>query len=231
MEKAGKIGEILAEAGYRIGADTEEKFEKYLRYLTEYNRKVNLTSIDPSDAPAGHFADSLAAADLIPCGASVVDIGSGGGFPGVPLKIFRDDIRLTALDSNGRKCSFLRSLSAALGLKFDVLCARAEDIGLKEYRGCFEIGVTRAVAELRILAEIGLPLIKTGGRLLCYKGRLGEPELSSGIRAAEKCGGRIVAENRYSLYGAERCLVVIDKVSETPAEFPRRFKKMVSTPL
>ena len=231
MENAEKIGEILNSAGYPVSADAAEKFAVYLDFLTEYNRSFNLTSVDSSDAPVLHFADSLAAHGSIPYGASVLDIGSGGGFPGVPLKIFRDDISLTALDSNGKKCTFLRLLSAKIGVDFDVLCARAEEIGRKSYRGSFDIAVTRAVAELRILAEIGLPLIKTGGRLLCYKGRLGEPELSSGIRAAEKCGGRIVAENRYSLYGAERCLVVIDKVSETPAEFPRRFKKMVSTPL
>lgn len=231
MENAEKIGEILNSAGYPVSADAAEKFAVYLDFLTEYNRSFNLTSVDSSDAPVLHFADSLAAHGSIPYGASVLDIGSGGGFPGVPLKIFRDDISLTALDSNGKKCTFLRLLSAKIGVDFDVLCARAEEIGRKSCRGSFDIAVTRAVAELRILAEIGLPLIKKGGRLICYKAKLTDAEKAEGVRAFRECGGMIVAEKKFSLSGVERTLVVAEKTEDTPTEFPRRYKKILSSPL
>ena len=144
MVNAVKIGEILAAAGYPVGAEAEEKFEIYLRYLTECNAKLNLTSIDSSDAPARHFADSLQAADFIPDGATVLDIGSGAGFPGVPLKIYRNDIKLTALDSIAKKASFLRSLSVKLGIDYEVICARAEEIAAGKLRESYRIAVPRS---------------------------------------------------------------------------------------
>lgn len=231
MVNAVKIGEILAAAGYPVGAEAEEKFEIYLRYLTECNAKLNLTSIDSSDAPARHFADSLQAAEFIPDGATVLDIGSGAGFPGVPLKIYRNDIKLTALDSIAKKASFLRSLSVKLGIDYEVICARAEELAAGKLRESYSIAVTRAVAELRVLCEIGLPLIKQGGALICYKGKLSETELGAGMTAAKMCGGKLSDEKRFTLFGSDRCIVVFEKVFETPPEYPRRYKKIISEPL
>lgn len=229
MADVEKIGGILKKAGFEIDRTTAEKFDIYLKFLVEYNLLSNITSIDEEDAPAKHFADSLPGAEFILPGAKVVDVGSGGGFPGVPLKLLRDDIELTCIDANAKKCAFLRALSPKLGVKFDVKHIRAEEAG--EYREVFDAAVTRAVSELNVLSELCLPLVSVGGRLIAYKGKLSEEELRSGVRAAEKLGARLYTVSRYGLFGAERAIVVFEKVSPVPPGFPRRFKKIVSDPI
>ena len=141
------------------------------------------------------------------------------------------------MDSIAKKASFLRSLSVKLGIDYEVICARAEELAVKlgidyevicaraeelaagKLRESYSIAVTRAVGELRILCEIGLPLIKTGGALICYKGKLSETELDAGITAAKRCGGKLSDEKRFTLFGSDRSIVVFEKIFETPSEY------------
>lgn len=232
MNLAEKICCAIRDSGYGIEAETGEKFAEYLRFLTEYNRSVNLTAITDEDGIIlKHFVDSLSALPYTDCCAEVLDLGSGAGFPGVPMKLVRPDIRLTALDSSGKKCAFLRALTARIGVGAEILEGRAEETGRGTRRASFDVVVTRAVAELRVLAELGLPLLKTGGKLIAYKGRPDLEEITAGDRAASALGG-LAAELVRTATGPEaRTLVIYSKTGETPSKYPRRYARITGDPI
>ena len=216
---------------------SDEKFLAYEGILLRENAKYNLTAItDPAEIRQKHFADSLALLDAyeIPQGAKVLDIGSGAGFPGVPLKIARPDLRLTLLDSTAKKAEFLRKLGEELGIALTVLCARAEeaahDVALRE---SFDLVTSRAVAALPLLCELCLPFVRVGGVFVAYKGTRArtDVELKAAKRAIGMLGGgeaRVISEA--TAYG-ERTLVIIRKAANTPEDYPRNYGAMLKKPI
>lgn len=211
------------EALGRVLEEKAEKFNAFFRLLTEYNARFNLTTIiEEKEVRVKHFLDSLAGAELLPPNARVVEVGSGAGFPSVPLMIAREDLAFTLVESTGKKCDFLRVAIRELGLRAEVVNARAEDVGRDPaYREKFDVCVARAVARLNTLAEYCMPLVKKGGLFVAYKGAA--DELSDGRKALSVLGGGEVRVTSYELpeeYGV-RTLISVEKKSATPAKYPR----------
>lgn len=220
----------------RIGeGETAEKFAAFYALLCEYNKKVNLTRItDEADCRIKHFLDSLSGEKYFPQGANCAEVGSGGGFPSLPLLIYRPDLRFTLFESVEKKCVFLRMAVRELGLSAQVYCLRAEDAGKDaRFREKFDVCCARAVARLNTLAEYCLPLVRTGGRFVAYKGASGEEEADECAHALSVLGAKEFARERFSLpEGAgERVLFAAEKISHTPAAYPRGNGKERSRPL
>ena len=177
--------------------------------------------------------DSILAEQFIPKNSTVIDIGAGAGFPSFPLKIVRDDLKIVAVDSVNKKVSFLNDISINLNFK-NVSCLheRAEDLAQKsDFREKFDICVARAVASLNILCEYCLPFVKIGGIFLAYKSQNLEEELKTAKNALSLLGGKVEKIVNFDLNGAERKIVVIRKISPTPAKFPRLKNKPRISPL
>ena len=208
---------------------------RYWELLAEKNKVMNLTAItDPAEAARLHFLDSaalLALADLR--GKTVVDVGTGAGFPGLPLKILEPSIQLTLLDAQRKRVDFLREVCEDLGLE-DVSCVhgRAEAFAA-EHRETFDLAVSRAVAALPVLAELCLPLVKPGGQFLAMKSVDSNEELNAAGRAVNLLGGRLEKPADYSISGTNvpRRLVIMTKITETQKKYPRTFAKIKKNPL
>ena len=208
---------------------------RYWELLAEKNKVMNLTAItDPAEAARLHFLDSaalLALADLR--GKTVVDVGTGAGFPGLPLKILEPSIQLTLLDAQRKRVDFLREVCGELGLE-DVDCVhgRAEEFA-QPHRETFDLAVSGAVAALPVLAELCLPLVKTGGQFLAMKSVDSNEELNASERAAGVLGGRLEKPLDYVISGTNipRRLVILTKIEETPKKYPRTFAKIKKNPL
>lgn len=210
-----------------------EAFHVYGEELETWNKDFNLTAIHDYDGvQIRHFLDSLScilgmedAADRL-TGKHVIDVGTGAGFPGIPLKIIRPGIRLTLLEATEKKVSYLRHVVNRLGFEgVTVLHGRAEELGqLAQHRERYDWAVARAVAELPILAEYLLPLVKVGGRVLAQKGESAPAEVQRAEWAITRLGGRMRRLAPVELLGlAEtRYLVVLDKIAATPPQYPRR---------
>ncbi len=208
--------------------------QAYGELLLEKNAVTNLTAIrDPEGVARLHFLDCAAllnTADF--AGRSVIDVGAGAGFPGVPLRILQPDIRLTAVDSAGKKMDFVRGACAALGLT-DVACVTGRIEELPALRESFDIAVSRAVAELDILAELCLPQVRTGGLFIAMKGPSCEEETARAEFALETLGGRLREIVRYGIPGTDvtHAAVVVEKTGPTPARYPRRYAQIKKKPL
>lgn len=225
----------LEEMGLSVEKEKREKLLDYAGLLWEGNRRMNLTALDaPEDVAQKHLADSLLPLcfDVIPHGASLVDVGTGAGLPGLPLLILRPDIQLLLLDALEKRLGFLRDCCQRLGLTAQTLHTRAEDAGrLPEYRDAFDLATSRAVASSSMLMELTLPLVKPGGRCLAYKGSQAREEFAQAERALTELNATWAAtEERQFSWGA-RALVVLDKNGPTPEKYPRRAAKMRKTPL
>lgn len=213
-------------------------FDRYRAELIDWNQRFNLTSVaEPADIDTTHFLDSLSIVaalshiDRRPWAAwlqsspAVVDVGAGAGFPGLPLKIVWPALRLTLVETTGKKCRFLEHLVGALGLPdVAVVQARAEDFGQGPGRGRFDLALARAVALLPALLEYTLPLLRVGGWLVAQKGRYPAEELAASQVALQTLGGSFHDAVPVQVPGleAERTLVIIAKASRTPAAYPRR---------
>lgn len=202
-----------------------ESFEIYFKELVEYNEKVNLTAItEKEEVFIKHFYDSCLAKDIIPQNAKVVDIGTGAGFPGVPLKIVRKDIDLHLVDSLNKRIIFLNQLKDKLGIDYSTYHSRAEDFcsNLK-YRETFDICVSRAVARLNTLAEYCLPLIKVGGSFVAYKAGDIDEEIEESKKAIRILGGEIKEIKTFNLPNnlGNRNLIIINKINNTNKKYPR----------
>ncbi|HEY3375532.1 MAG TPA: 16S rRNA (guanine(527)-N(7))-methyltransferase RsmG [Candidatus Aquicultor sp.] len=204
-------------------------FMRYLVELQEWNDRFNLTTItDPHDIVTKHFLDSISLLSVcnIPYSAAVVDIGAGAGFPGIPLKITRPDIELTLLESSIKKAGFLEHITDILELsEVTVVAQRAEDFGrIQKYREYFNMALSRAVAEVAVLAEYALPLVIIGGRFVCYKAKGVEEEVKKAEFAVHILGGCVeeIAQVMVPFLQAERYLVSIAKEKSTPPTYPRK---------
>ena len=221
-----------AEYGLSLNTAQEETLCAFGRALLEKNTVMNLTAItDPREVALLHFVDSLLLlkeADFR--GKRVIDIGCGGGFPGVPLKIGCPEMELTLLDSLGKRMRWLGEVLPALGIGAECVTARAE-VEAAARRQRYDFAVSRAVARLNILAELCLPYVKVGGAFLAMMGAAGKEEVQEAARAIESLGGRVEALREYTLKGAARTIVIIRKERPTPEKYPRPFAKIKQRPL
>ena len=208
---------------------------RYGELLLETNKVMNLTAItEPKDVATLHFLDSAALLTLADLkGKTVVDVGTGAGFPGMPMKILEPSIQLTLLDSLGKRITFLQEVCDNLGLT-DVQCvhARAEEFAA-EHRQSFDFAVSRAVANLSVLGELCLPLVKTGGYFLSMKSVESGQELEAAKKAIQILGGRVERTADYQIPGTDvtHRVIFIKKIAETPKKYPRPFAKIKKNPL
>lgn len=233
-------GELLklcaGEFDVNLTDDLVLKFDKYAKELISYNEKVNLTAItDPDDIVVKHFADSLAFFKYsgIQSGNSFADVGTGAGFPGVPVLIAGDNLKVTLFDAVNKKLDFIRFLISELGLDANVVHIRAEEAGkMPEYREKFDFVTARAVAQLRVLSEFCLPLVKIGGKFVSMKGDISQEEKINGIAAFKKLGSELYDDIHYNIHnGDARNIIIAKKISQIPSKYPRNMGQISKKPL
>lgn len=224
--------------GFTVTAQMMKQFAIYTDYLQEWNQKINLTAITATeDVYLKHFYDCVVIAQYIDFQkpARLVDIGSGAGFPSIPLKILFPNLQITLIDSLNKRINFLKRLTAALELDdVDLYHGRAEDFGQDpKFREQFDWATARAVARMSVLAEYCLPFVKRGGQFLAMKGDKGTEELQKAKKALKKLGGKVHQVEVFELPQAagERSLITIDKVETTPKKFPRQAGMVNKNPL
>jgi 16S rRNA (guanine527-N7)-methyltransferase len=224
--------------GIRLTKDQVEALTIYERELLDWNTRFNLTAIDdPQKVRVKHFLDSLTCLCVLREAPfeSLIDVGTGAGFPGLPLKIIYPQLRLTLVESVGKKANFCRHMVVALGLEnVNVIQERAEAVGqMPEHREQYDWAVARAVAILPVLAEYLLPLVRIGGGMLAMKGEQAPAEAHAAEHAARVLGGHLRRLVPIHLPGVaeERYLVVLDKVAATPQAYPRRVGLPAKKPL
>ncbi len=205
-----------------LTAEQLDRFDAYYALLLEWNERMNLTAItEQEDVARKHFVDSLAAEPYLRKGARTIDVGTGAGFPGVPLLIVRPDLKLTLLDALNKRLVFLETVCRTLGLNAELAHLRAEDAGRDPaYRERFDAALTRAVAALPVLIELTVPLLQVGGVGIAYKGDAAR-ELDESRAALGQLHARAKAVAVPSDYGV-RSLILIEKKAPTPAAYPRR---------
>lgn len=213
----------FSQCGIELSYEAYEKFDIYAQFLVEYNEKVNLTAItEPTQILCKHFIDSaclLKYADIKP-DSSLIDVGTGAGFPSVPLKILRPDLKITLLDRLNKRIDFLKQLCEKLEIDAEFIHGRAEDFSkMPEYREMYDISCARAVASLSTLSELCIPFVKVGGQFISMKGPT--EDVSRGTNAIEILGGKIEEITDYSLFDEQRKIVTIRKISQTPIKYPR----------
>lgn len=211
-------------------------FYDYMQLLLEWNKKINLTAIlDPDEIIVKHFIDSVSINKFISKDSSVIDIGTGAGFPGIPIKIINENTSMTLLDSLNKRIIFLEEIIKSLDLKNIIAThGRAEDFGKNsEYRQKFDYATSRAVAPLNYLLEYMLPFVKLGGKCICMKGLDIEEELLRAENAISKLGGEIeeILKIKLPESDIERNIMVIKKVKDTPSKYPRKAGMPKKSPL
>ena len=215
--------ENFSQYGIELSCEAYEKFDIYAKFLVEYNEKVNLTAItEPKEILCKHFIDSaclLKYVDIKP-ESTLIDVGTGAGFPSIPLKILRPDIKLTLLDSLNKRIDFLKQLSEKLDINAVFIHGRAEDFSkMPEYREQFDYSCARAVANLSTLSELCIPFVKVGGSFISMKGP--SEDVSRGTNAIELLGGKIEDITDYSLFDEQRRIITVKKISQTQIKYPR----------
>lgn len=225
------FAEILAARGAEAQLSfTEEQLAQFTRYyelLVETNKVMNLTAItEPEEVAVKHMVDSLLAYEDGMQGKTLVDVGTGAGFPGVPLKIYCPSLKVTLVDSLGKRLRFLEQVIDELGLK-GIRCEhlRAEDAGRsKKHREQYDYVTARAVARLSVLSEYCLPLAKKGGQFIALKGSRFAEEIEEGEAAVKILGGKIISSEPVKLPGLDdgRAIIKIAKIKATPAQYPRK---------
>lgn len=232
-----ELEKAAAEFGICLTEKQLDQFCIFSELLTETNKVMNLTAItDPAGIAVKHMIDSLSCYDeaYFPHGATVLDLGTGAGFPGMPLLIFRPDLQVTFFDSLRKRLDFLQNAAEALRLKAAFLHGRAEDMAHKaEYREKFDIVVSRAVARLPVLAEWALPYAACGGVFISLKGAQYEEELRDAKKGLSILGGAVSAVRPVHLPGLDdkRAVIYVEKIAASPAKYPRKPKAAAKNPL
>ena len=227
---------LLDELNIKLTEKEFEQFELYKKELLDWNEKINLTTItDDSEVWLKHFVDSCTINRYISSNSSVIDVGTGAGFPGIPLRIVREDIKLTLLDSLNKRISFLKEISNKLEFK-DIKCThgRAEDIAnIDTYREQFDVATARAVANLSTLSEYCLPFVKNNGIFICMKAGNVDAEINDANKSIKTLGGQIEKIDTFLLPSSDidRTIIIIRKVNKTPKQYPRKAGTPSKNPL
>ena len=222
-----KLLEKLNKIQLNVNDEVLNKFFVYMTNLLEWNEKINLTAItEEDDIILKHFIDSLTILEYIPEKSNVIDVGTGAGFPGIPLKIVREDINMTLMDSLNKRITFLNEIINKLGLKkINAIHSRAEELAkMPEHREKYDIAVSRAVANLSPLSEYMIPFVKVGGKCICMKGSNIEEELKTAKNAIKELGGEVEKVINFKLPDSdnERNIIIIKKVRNTKSKYPRK---------
>lgn len=235
MSDAERIQFIIgkfAEAGIIVSPEMAEKMVVLCDFMVEYNKNVNLTSITEfEEVVVKHFVDSVLPFFMvdIPQGSSFIDVGTGAGFPSLPLLIVRPDLKGTLCDSLNKRCVYLELACEKIGVKAEVIHARSEELGRKK-RECFDFATARAVAAMPVLSEYCVPFVKVGGRFIALKSV--NEDINSAAGAVSKLGGEIELIKDYTIpNGDSRRLVVVKKISQTPTKYPRSSANIAKKPL
>jgi 16S rRNA (guanine527-N7)-methyltransferase len=239
MKSLELIEAQAVEWGVRLGEKQLDGLLRYGRLLASYDRANVIGTRDLQRIMLDHVLDSLSCFLHEPLWEAdrIADVGSGGGLPGIPVSLVRREVRNTLMESTGKKANFLRLAAEDLTLEnVSVANARVEDLGgEREHRGAYEVVTSRAVARLSVLAEYCVPLLEIGGKAIAMKGRLQRQELEEGARAANVLGAKVVrvewVEMIPGVGDKERNLVIIQKVGETPARYPRKAGTVAKKPL
>ncbi|HBV22817.1 MAG TPA: 16S rRNA (guanine(527)-N(7))-methyltransferase RsmG [Jeotgalicoccus sp.] len=220
----------LKDQGIELSATQIGQFNTYYKMLVEWNEKINLTAVtEQEEVYLKHFYDSITPlfyADIEE-GASLCDVGAGAGFPSIPMKIIRPDLKITIVDSLNKRINFLNELTAVLGLdKIHLVHDRAETFGnhKADARHMFDVVTARAVAQLNVLSELCLPLVRTGGQFIVMKGKKAQEELDESKFALDLLGGELTKIHQLSLpkEDSDRYIMIIDKKRKTPKKYPRK---------
>lgn len=222
----------LPALGLELSPERAEKMAAFGRELLEKNQVMNLTAITEPEAVAKlHFLDSLTLLTMADFeGKTIIDVGCGGGFPGVPLAIACPGGRVTLLDSLGKRMAWLGQVLPQLGVEAECVTARAEEEAAQR-RESYDFAVSRAVARLNVLCELCLPFVKVGGYFLAMKGAAAEAELAEAEKAISLLGGKVEKVREFPMDGTAHVVIQIKKVKPTPAAYPRKFGKIKQKPL
>ncbi len=216
--------------GFDLSVEQEKAFDIYFDMLVDWNKKMNLTGIeDEKGVYVKHFLDSLMLGrklDVTNC--SLLDVGSGAGFPGIPLKIVFPSLKLTIIDALKKRITFLEALTSALEIDAELIHGRIEEHGQKE---AYDIVTARAVASLNMLGEFCIPFVKKGGHFIAYKSYRYKDELDTAKDALDLLGAKLSNLWDFTIDGHFRTLLVFEKNKETPRKYPRAFNKIKSKPL
>ena len=220
LEKASTMG-------VRFSVEQMDKFYKYMNLLIDWNEKINLTAIiEPNEIILKHFIDSITILKDIKDGSTVVDVGTGAGFPGIPLSIMNPTLKITLVDSLNKRLIFLQEVINELDLKnVELVHARAEEFGRnKKYREKFDVATSRAVANLATLSEYLLPLVKINGKAISMKAGNASQEIEDAKKAIKTLGGNINNIEEFNLPQSDigRTIIIIDKIKGTPGKYPRK---------
>ena len=222
----------LPQLGLDLEMPVQEKLCAFARAMVKQNEVMNLTGITEDAAVAKlHLLDSLTVAACVEMeGKTLIDVGCGAGFPGVPLAIACQKTEVTLLDSLGKRMKWLEEVLPALDISAACVTARAEEY-VADHRQCYDIATSRAVARLNILLELTAPYVKVGGFVVALKGSAAKEELSEAKNAIKKLGLSLVEVREFTLDGASHGVIVLKKIAPTPAAYPRRFAKIKQAPL
>lgn len=234
--------ETLIRGSQELGIDLNDKdierFKRYKELLKEWNTKINITAItDDVEIDIKHFLDSLTPyiTNMFNGNKKIIDIGTGGGFPGMPLKIVNEELNITLLDSLNKRINFLNEVISSLELEgIEAIHGRAEELGrTKEYREVYDICISRAVASLETLCEYCMPFVKVGGYFISMKGPDIQEELENSQNAIKTLGGKLIEKKIIKIPESdiEHSLLIIEKISKTPTKYPRGGGKPRKNPL
>ena len=219
-----------------LSINKAEMFYRFSNVLIETNKITNLTAItDEKEIILKHFLDCASISQYIPLNSSLIDIGRGAGFPSIPLAILRDDLKITAIDSTGKKVRFVSDAARILSLSnLEAICTRAEEF-ISEHRESFDCCTSRAVARLNILSELCIPFLKIDGRFIAMKSNKGEEEYIEAASGIRRLGGNLCSRHEIEMHlddlSISREIIVISKSRNTPTEYPRKYAQILKKPL